>query len=499
MLSTLIKRFKKDRRGNFAMITVIAFPAVFGLVAFTVDITNQVLLQTELQNANDTGVLFATRFFQVNNKLPTNAQVQEFVQANYLSGTISGISVSHDPVDSRVTVTSSTNNKPMLMSYFGFKTDRLQSISQASVGVNGALEFALALDTTESMLEDNRIGGLKTAAKNFVKILYDMKDKGADVKGAIVPFARYVNVGVSRRNALWMDVPADIDTRKTERVCRTERPVIGQINCKMVFQPAYVRNIAATPRTCRNVDGFEQCTPGQPARTENVPARNERVCDQVYGAEVTKCSNQTTGRLITWKGCVSSRAHPLNLTDGFGGNKFPGVLDVDCASEVQPLTTSRAALVNKINALVPIDNTYIPEGVMWGMRMLTQAEPFNEGKPATGNARAVRKALVVMTDGKNTLSPVFDKNSMSGNKIVHHGNDEALANRYTTEACTNAKSEGLEVYTISFGNQVPNNIRDLLEACASKPQLYFHASNSAALDEAFNRIADELLSIRLTQ
>jgi Flp pilus assembly protein TadG len=499
MLLNLIKRFKNDRRGNFAMITVIAFPAVFGCVALGIDVANHLRLRTELQNANDTGVLFATRYFQVNNRLPTNAQVEEFVQANYTGGTVSNINMVFDRQDNRMTVTSESNSKPMLMSYFGFQNTQMAALSQANLGVNGTLEFALALDTTESMLQDDRIGGLKTAANNFVDILYDMKDRGADVKGAVVPFARYVNVGVSRKNEPWMDVPDDIDTRETTKVCRTERPVTGEINCRMVFTAAYVNNIPATPRTCRIVDGFEQCTPGQPARTENVAARNDRVCDPVYGAEVTTCGNETTGQLLTWKGCVSSRPYPLNVSDAFAGTKFPGVLDVDCASEILPLSSSRTALVKKINGLVPQDDTYIPEGVMWGMRMLTQAQPFTEGKPATGNAKPVRKALVVMTDGKNSLSPEVKAKSPSANGIVHTGRDEALANRYTTESCNAAKAEGLEVYTISFGNQVPNEIRDLLEACASKPQLYFHASNSAALNDAFNKIADELLSIRLTQ
>ena len=144
---------------------------------------------------------------------------------------------------------------------------------------------------------------------------------------------------------------------------------------------------------------------------------------------------------------------------------------------------------------------------MWGMRMLTKAQPFDEGRAPVNNGKSVRKALVVMTDGKNTLVPITNPSSFSANKIIHGGTDngsataaeEALANRYTTESCNAAKAEGIEVYTISFGNQVPNNIRDLLQTCATKPQLYFHASNAAALNDAFNKIADELLSIRLTQ
>ncbi len=494
-----MKRFSSNKRGNFAIVTIAAFPVVFGGAALAVDVVNVLRLRTELQNANDTGVLFATRYYQVNNKLPSDAEVLEFVQANYTSGVVSGISTSFDRQTNHMTVTSTSDAKPMMMGYFGAQTSKLAAISQATLGINGALEFSLALDTTESMLEDDRIGGLKTAANNFVDILFDMKSRGADVKGAIVPFARYVNVGVSRRNEIWMNVPKNIDTRKTEEVVVKERPVIGEKDCRMVFTPAHVVKIPSTQPYCTMKDGFEKCEPGQPARTENVQAKNERVCEPVYGPEKSTVVKRTSGRLIKWNGCVSSRAYPLNVTDAYDGDKFPGVLGVKCASELQPLTGSKSALTAKINSLVPVDDTYIPEGVMWGMRMLTDAQPFNEAKPLTGNARPVRKALVIMTDGKNTLSPQVDGKAPSANQIVHTGNDEALANKYTTESCNQAKAYGLEVYTISFGNQVPNNIRDLLESCASKPQLYFHASNSAGLNQAFNKIADELLSIRLTQ
>lgn len=495
----LFKRFKNDRGGNFALITAIAFPVIFIFVAFAIDVVNLLRVRTELQNANDTGALFATRYFQVNNREATNAQVLEFVQANFPTGTVTSVGVQFDRAKNRFTVNATTKSKMMMMGYFGQNISKVDAVSQASLGVNGALEFSLALDTTASMLEDDRIGGLKVAAKNFVDILYDMKDRGADVKGAIVPFARYVNVGTSRRNEVWMSVPADIDTRKTERVCNDHRQVVGETNCRMEFTPARTVEIPATPGYCVDNDGFQKCYPGSPARTEHYPASNNRVCDPIYGEVVTTCQNVTTGRLITWHGCVSSREHPLNLSDPYDNKKFPGVLDVSCASELLPLTTSRSALVNKINGLVPMDNTYIPEGVMWGMRTLTQSQPFTEGRPPVVSGRKVRKALVVMTDGKNTLSPVVDNGSLSANRIVHNGTNEALANTYTSQACTHAKDAEIEVYTISFGNQVPNNIRDLLQACATKPTLYFHAANAAALNDAFNKIADELLSIRLTQ
>jgi von Willebrand factor type A domain len=371
--------------------------------------------------------------------------------------------------------------------------------------VNGALEFALALDTTKSMETDNRIGGLKTAANNFIDILFDMKDRGADVQGAIVPFARYVNVGVSRRNEPWMDAPKDVDTRKTVEKCGMVTPVVGEKDCKTVITAAHTINHPAVDKICWLEDGFKRCSDAKPAWTENVAARKDTVCEPIYGPAKKECKIVQTGSLTKWKGCVSSREDPLNVTEAYDGNKFPGVMKVKCGSEIQPLTDSRSSLVKKINGLVTDDDTYIPEGVMWGMRMLTKSQPFTEGKPATGNAKPVRKALVVMTDGKNSVSPTTEpsaepwKDGISVNKILHIGGDESLANKYTTKACNAAKAEGIEVYTISFGNEVPNEIRDLLQDCATKPQLYFHASDSAALNKAFSDIADELLSIRLTQ
>jgi Flp pilus assembly protein TadG len=499
MLRRLIDRFRNDRRGNFALMTAFVFPAVFAAVALAIDGVNLLRLRTELQNANDTAALFATRYYQVHQRMPTNDQVLAFAQANYKSGTVSGVTVTLDRGTNTVTVVGNASTKPMLMGYFGHGSTGVEALSAAMIGVNGALEFALALDTTASMNEDNRIGGLKTAARNFVNTLYDMKDRGADVKGAIVPFSRYVNVGVSRRNQPWMDVPDDIDTRRTDRICEVTRPVVGQINCRDVFIPASTRVIPPRPAQCWDNDGIQVCRPAEPGRTEHFPARTERQCDSVYGNETTVCRNQTSGELITWNGCVSSRAAPFNLRDGYENEKFPGVIGVNCADELLPLTGSRSALLGKIGGLTPRDNTYIPEGIMWGLRTLSQGAPFTEGRTAAPGGRILRKALIVMTDGKNTLSPIIVANGRSANDIQHNGNNEGEANRLTEQACDVAKDAGTEVYTISFGNQVPSGIRSLLEDCASEPQYYFHASDSSALDAAFQNIADNLLAVRLTQ
>lgn len=509
MLLNIGKKFAGNRKGNFSLVGALAFPVLFSGVALSVDMSNSLRARTDLQNANDSAVLFATRYFQENKKVPDSATVAKFLTANY-EGPVQVVKVDFDKKTSEMTLTSKVVLKPMVMGYFGNSATLVNAESRATLGVAGILEFALALDTTASMSADGRMNSLKVAANNFVNLLYDVQERGAEVKGAIVPFSRYVNVGVGYRNESWMDVPKDIDTRKTEKVCNTSRPVVSWTNCKTVSWPAQTINHPATSGWCSNNDGIQTCYPGSPGWTEFRPGGSSQQCDPVYGAEVKNCWNQESGSLITWHGCVGSREYPYNVQDVFNGKKFPGLMDVTCAEPLQTLTNNRQVLLNKINSLVPADNTYIHEGVMWGMRTLSAWKPFTDGLgPKSPNEKSksevhkIRKALVIMTDGENTLSQNTSgqggRNKLTPNTSWHEGSNTAQANRYTLEACDHAKSQDMEVYTISFGSEMSASIRELLEKCASKKDFSFHASNGAALDDAFQDIADQLLSVRLSQ
>jgi Flp pilus assembly protein TadG len=484
-----IRAFARNTLGNFAMMTAIAFPAVFGGVAIAIDLTNTVRVQSELQNANDTAVLFAARFFKEFRRQPTRAQVQAFLDANS-SFRIINPRLVFDPERIEFTLTSETKVDTMLMKFFRVNKTQYKALSKANLGFSETLEFALALDTTGSMAADGKMAALKDAANQFIDTMFDAKDKGADVKGAIVPFAQYVNVGLGNRRQSWLSVPRNIDTRTTTRECRREAPVIGQTNCRNECWPATTINHPAQNGGCTTNDGVQSCWPGVPAWTENKPAGCENRCDNVYGAEVEICENVTRGELITWQGCVGSRAYPLNVRDADYRTRIPGLLSVQCSAEIQPLSDSRSALKSKIGELSPNGETYLPEGVMWGTRVLTTAAPYSEGRTRGRGDRPVRKVLVLMTDGVNTLSPSFP---------LHDQADSAQADTYTREACDEAKNQRMDVFTISFGTGVTNPVRNLLQNCASHPTQYFHASDASALNDAFSDIADALLNVRLTQ
>jgi hypothetical protein len=110
-----------------------------------------------------------------------------------------------------------------------------------------------------------------------------------------------------------------------------------------------------------------------------------------------------------------------------------------------------------------------------------------------------------MTDGENTLSPgtwQAPDNEFAPSSAFHYdpdnGFDSVAAKNNTLDACTEAKSKHLEVYTISFGT-LPDSVKTILETCASSPSNYFHAATGTALNEAFKDIGDELLSLHLSQ
>jgi Flp pilus assembly protein TadG len=482
-------RFLQNRRGNFSLVFAVAFPAVIGCVAFGIDVTNTLTIKTEMQDANDAAVLAAARHFKQTRAQPTIASIQAFLDGNStLNAT--AIKLSYNPALSEFTLVSEATAKTYLMGYFGKGDQSYQAMSKASLGFSETLEFALALDTTASMSVDGKMDALKAAASDFIDVMFDAKDKGAEIKGGIVPFAQYVNVGVGNRGEAWLDVPPDIDDRVTKNECRKETPVIGTTNCEAVFYGARTVDHPAVEESCYEIDGAKSCTPAQAAWTETIPAGTYNKCDNVYGPEKTICEDVTTGRLITWEGCVGSRDYPLNVKDSGYSKRIPGLNDVVCSTPLQTLTGNRSALENTIASLVPSGETYMPEGIMWATRVLSKQAPFTEAKMTSKSGQPVRKALVLMTDGMNTLSP---------DGAYHTNSDTGQANAYTLEACKEAKNQNLEIFTITFGNSVPNSVKDMLEACATTPGQYFNAKNVSELTGAFQGIANELLSVRLTQ
>lgn len=192
----------------------------------------------------------------------------------------------------------------------------------------------------------------------------------------------------------------------------------------------------------------------------------------------------------SWQGCVGSRAYPANIDDaGYGTDPAPAIYGV-CPQQIFPLSDDKNAMLSAVNAMTASGWTYISPGVMWGWRILSNAEPFTEGVTAAElAAKKGTKVLIVLTDGENTRAPSYP---------AHDSTNRSLADEMTTRACEAVKNEDIVIYSIAFDITDPL-IRELMEDCATSPGHYFEAGDSGALAAAFAEIAASLRNISLSR
>ncbi len=334
----------------------------------------------------------------------------------------------------------------------------------------GNLEVALILDNTYSMAADGKMAALKNAAHTLVNKLHDNKGPSSELKIGLVPFAQYVNIGMSRRNAPWADVPADYDqTRHYSGYWY--RPVISRSGCRTETRTGYRDGVAYT--------------------------YDVNVCSNIVRGPRQWRAGGTWIQRHRWHGCVGSRANPLNIQDTNPGSKIPGLLNVNqCPREFTPLTDSKTDIKAEIDNMTADGNaTYIPAGLMWGWRLISSDVPITDGVTKTEmKDDNYTKAIVLMTDGENTVSPSYPK---------HDINNGTEANRLTKKLCQNIKNDGtgaekIRVYTVTFNVTDPAT-KTMMRNCATNSNYYFDASDSAALAAAFDKIGKSLVTLFISQ
>lgn len=191
-----------------------------------------------------------------------------------------------------------------------------------------------------------------------------------------------------------------------------------------------------------------------------------------------------------WQGCVGSRNFPANTEDSdYVSNPIPAV-NVTCGERIFPLSTDKEDMLDAIDNMVALGNTYIPSGLAWGWRVLSDGDPFPEGVSKTQlEQKGGIKVLILLTDGENTKAPSYPE---------HDSSDRALADDLTIRLCDAVKADGVILYTLAFDVTDPN-IRSLLEGCGTTPGHYFEPDNASELADAFEKIATSLRNLSLSK
>jgi len=496
----LARRFRKDDSG--ATITLFAFAGVvlICMSGVVIDYGRVTKAHTSLQAATDSAALAAARL-PSKDATALRTAANNFFLANTASIDGNNIQITKFTfleATGTVEIESSGVLDTSLMSVVGINTMPFSAKSSAVKEVAGTVEMALVLDNTWSMSEsagssDSKITVLKAAAKNLITTV--LTAGGSNVKIGIVPFADYVNVGTGNRGESWISVPADYSDVKT-----TTTP--------------------AVPYTCTTISTKQVCTKGTPATctkyTDGVPSTYDCTPSTCVTQAVTpyqQCSGGTPEKTTTtttnykWYGCVYTRNNGSNLLmpDQTTGTLYKGFVATSqtCLNPIVPLTSDKTTLTTAIDNLVINigsykPSTYIPDGMVWGVNVLSAAAPFSQGAAYDPANKLPRKALVLMTDGANTR--VFNSNGthsdLSSNATTA-ATQVTKVNTDTSAVCTEAKAKKIEVFTVAFA-VTDVAAKTMLQGCASGLDHYYDATDAAALAAAFQSIGQSLTSLRLS-
>lgn len=507
------RHFKRAQRGTTAVIFAMMIIPVIAITGGVVDYGRAVKTKAQLQETLDAAVLAAMLQYSLDKTTDFKKVVTNYVEENLTkaSKAYHGLAVDIDVPDisenGEMKASLSSKVATFFLGLVGFNEFEVSISSAAMVG-GSSLELALVLDNTGSM-KGHKLTSLIAAAHDLVDTVMPETDQD-NVKISLVPFADYVNIGntgekdgsgnpiLENRNEPGLDIPADYS-----------------------FTPPGMN----TWEYCPDPEINESCTTETVHDTcynDGVPypcSWEERTCN--CNVPKVEGSAPYEERHYKWQGCMASRPGDLNVRDEDYDTGVPGVMydGWDWCSQIAmalPLTSSKSEISSAIDSM-KADNrqTYIPAGLVWGWRMLSNEAPFSQGAPYGDDA--VKKVIVLMTDGANTrkvrkwtglesssqwwLKKLGWRAQNNSGEVWGHGawDDGSVSNPATAQLCENIKAKNIMIYTIGFEIAADSDIENLMKACAGNGGRYFDADNSAELADAFKEIGQSLLNLRLSQ
>jgi len=487
--------FWRDRRGNVAMIFALSLLPVTVLSGGAVDFSQAMNARTRLSQALDAAALAVG----VNPNIADEDALdiaRNFIAANYPGrelGDVMNVQVSMNSESDTVTVTGQAKVQTIILGLIGI--DHLTVNWETEVQrARSRLELVMVLDNTGSM-GGSKIRNLRESAELLTEILHEAADTPGDVRIGLVPFAATVNVGTNHERVWWMDPDGDNpdhgdwsggrDANHWDLFDRMRyEDWDGCVEARAI--PMDIDNTPPSPGNPSTLF-FPYFAPDEPDNDSDY--RNDYLNDGRNGNY-----RQRLRRMGKYNNAQILRDYGPNMR---------------CTTTpITPLTTSQNTIETAIDRMGASGTTNIPQGVGWGIRVISPEEPFTEG--TTWDDRDVIKAMVILTDGENVMSGRSTDLrsdygaygfSRFGRLGTNSSSSSTLASRLNsrlTAACNEAKQLGIRVYTITF--QVnSSSTRNLMQDCASNPSLYFDSPSSSALRDAFEMIAGDLTNLRLSR
>lgn len=519
---TFMRRFAGDQSGVTIIIFAIGF-SVFGLAAaIAIDYGRVELERARMQRAIDSAALAAAqRLGRDDQEESGPAAAEAFFKANVPQGTKLAITdIKMNTADGEVTISSGGRHPTTLMRAFGVNDMGLGAGTRVVRG-GGTVEIALVLDNSSSMA-GNPIAELKDAARNLVDVVFTGAVGNEKVRVSVVPFAGSVNVGAHHRDNGWIDTEGQSPIHHENFAePRTRFQVFDQLGtswrgCVEARPSPYDVNdtppSSSTPATLY-VPMFSPDEPDK-GNADGGSYQNNYLND--FGGscptpeKVCVDYNDRKGRCDEYGPKPLPRAEAQARMCKYEGASTPSGLGPNYGCTTTPileLTEYKEDVTDAIDGMVANGLTNIGEGLMWGWRVLSPEAPFTTGR--SWSEPKNQKVIVLMTDGENTYNRYGNNHNWTAYGAFGFGAKGRLGNTNsasaitgkmdtkTRAACTNAKYQGVIIYTIAFRLENRPATRALLADCASDGSKSFAASDGVALFQIFQAIGREISNLRV--
>ncbi len=540
VLRPLFNAFRKHRGGNVAITFAFATIPLIIAVGAAVDYSRANSVKAAMQTALDSTALMLSKEAATLTQDQMNTKASEYFSALFSRPDAKNIVVGATyttGTGTTLVINASAEVDTRFMGLVGYDTFHINDSSTAKWGYQ-RLRVALVLDNTGSMLQDGKIGALKTATKNLLTQLQSAVAIDGDVYVSIIPFSKDVNVGPSNFGASWIywDDAANTDNNSWDAKngsCAPSGPsnrsaCLAQPNCSLT---AYTDAGSCTSNgicsistktTQSSCTGFVGCT--NPGQTTSSSCTGNRACTLPAYTSRTSCQNNggtwgfgtwgagvwTTGVWTTytwtpkthnstnWNGCISDRGgttgptvsnYDQNITaaGGTDDSKFPAEQFSGCVQPMVGLNYDWASMATMVDNMVATGNTNQPIGLVWGWQSLVGGGPFTA--PAMDPNYQYQQIVILLTDGMNTQNRWTSSQTSIDNRMYDSSGNGT---------CKNMKAAGISIYTIQVNTGSPGDpVSTMLQNCASKPDYYYMLTSADQIVTTFNKIGTNLTKLRI--
>jgi Flp pilus assembly protein TadG len=441
--SSLLNRFRRDRRGNVVIIFALVLIPLLTFMGAAIDYSRATRARATMQSVLDSVSLMVAKDLS-SNLITTgqvNAKAQTYFNALYTdpeaqSVTVNAVyTVGAGNTGSTIQVTGSANVQTDFMQIVGFHTMPFQAASTSTWGAS-LLRVALVLDNTGSMASSGKMAALQPAAKNLVTQLSALARNPGDVYISVVPFEIDVNVGATNVSATWLRWDL---WDPSGNHCNNGWSGIAMAECK-----------------------------GHNYTWNHTPTTNHS----------------------TWNGCVADRDQSYDVSSTVPSSQttnFPANQESNCpAATILPLTYNWTTVNSTIDAMSPGGGTNQTIGLLWGWLSLLQQSPLNA--PSEDPNNKYQHIVILFTDGLNTADRFYGNGSATSSQVD---------GRMTT-LCSAMKQAGVTIYTVQIDTDGAGQSA-VLPACASGAGNFFMLTQASQINAAFQAIGTSISELRVAQ